>query len=171
MQRYTNGVREAFYNDEKFIKIIENTLPTNSMIFQMPYVSFPESPQVNQMMASDPLKAYLHSQHLRWSSGAMKGENSDLWQRRISALPIPLLVDNLVYMGFSGIYIDRHGYADNAKNIESQLTQLLNSLPIYSEDKHLIFYDLKDYTAKLKKSQLTSIWLENVVKTKQNLGR
>ncbi len=171
VQRYTNGVKTEFYNDEKFIKIIENTLPKNSMIFQMPYFPFPEFPRINQMVEYDSLKGYLHSHHLRWSSGAMKGESSDLWQRKISALPMPLLVNSLVYMGFSGIYIDRHGYADNGKNIESQLTRLLKSSPIYSEDKHLVFYDLTDYIGKLKESQSTPIWLENVARAKQELGR
>ncbi len=171
MSKHTDGVRNAFYNDEKFIKVIENTLPKNSMIFQMPYIPFPEHPSVNLMGNYDLLKAYLHSQHLRWSSGAMKGESSDLWQRKISALPMPLLVNKLVYMGFNGIYIDRHGYEDNGTNIEIQLTQLLKSLPIYSDDNHLVFYDLNNYSEKLKESQSTQIWLENVAKTKQELVR
>jgi hypothetical protein len=52
---------------------------------------------------------------------------------------------------FSGIYIDRYGYADRGANIEAQLAQLLGEEPLVSGDgRHSFFLLEPSMAAKIK---------------------
>jgi phosphoglycerol transferase len=112
------------------------------MVFQLPYVPFPENPNVNKMSDYDLYRGYLHSKSLRWSYGAMKGRDSDAWQRSVASRPLGEFVGEISKAGFKGIYIDRFGYEDNGANIESELSHILKSKPIVSENGRLAFYEL-----------------------------
>ena len=79
------------------------------MIFQMPYVPFPESPPVNKMVDYEHFKAYLHSKPLRWSYGAIEEGENDLWQRAVTAKPAEEFVGEISRAGFTGIHTNRDG--------------------------------------------------------------
>lgn len=149
-------IKAEFNHDKNFIYQIENTLPHNSAIFQLPYIPFPENFFVNKMFDYEHFKPYLHSHYLKWSYGAMKGRPVDMWQQKVSGLPTSEMINKLIAAGFTGIYINRNGYLDNGKNIENQLTNLLDQRPLVSENNQLCFYDLRNYAAKLKKMMLMS---------------
>lgn len=155
-----------FSNDTEFISRIEHQLPQNSMIFQFPYVPFPENPPVNNMGDYELFRGYLHSNSLRWSYGAMKGREGDLWQQEVTSKPVPELVQTLSLAGFNGIYIDRWGYADNAVTLESDFSKLLSIKPMVSNNGRLSFFDLTNYTQKLKRHYTQEQWTiksENVL--------
>ena len=98
------------------------------MIFQLPYMLFRESPMVGQVTSYDPFRAYLHSETLRWSFGAMRNRDADIWQRRVTVKPLHTLVEAVAAAGFSGIYLDRYGYADGEAGLEAQLRELLSTV-------------------------------------------
>ena len=54
------------------------------MVFQLPYVPFPENPPVQQMSDYDHLRGALHSRTLKWSYPTMRGRWGDTWQRAIA---------------------------------------------------------------------------------------
>ena len=120
------------------------------MIFQMPYVPFPESPPVNKMIDYEHFKAYLHSKSLRWSYGAIKEEENDLWQRAVTAKPVEEFVGEISRAGFTGIYINRDGYLDNGAKLEAELTALLGAKPVVSSKGNLSFFNLTDYNDRLR---------------------
>jgi phosphoglycerol transferase len=140
-----NTVKLQFESDAAFVRAIERTVPRGALIFQLPFVTFPESPPLANMQDYDLLRAYLHSDHLRWSYGTMRGREENAWFRETAALPAPQLIERLGWAGFSGISINRHGFSDYAARIERELRDVLGSLPIQSPDAELAFYDLKDY--------------------------
>lgn len=128
-----------FRSDAAFVKEIESKLPSGSMIFQLPYHSFPEAGPDNRMNDYDHFRGYLHSTKLRWSYGAMKGRKWDKWQREISLLPIPEFIQTLKSTGFRGLYFDRFGYARHDET-EQEIRRLLGEPAVVSEDKRLSFY-------------------------------
>lgn len=140
-----SGVRNSFINDKNFVNSIESSMENGTMIFQLPYVPFPESPPVYQMTDYDLLKGYLHSHNLRWSYGAMKGREVDDWQRDVVQKPTDELVRTLSFAGFSGIYVDTYGYKDNGNQIIKELTSIFGSEPLMSEDGRLAFFDARPY--------------------------
>ena len=75
------------------------------MVFQLPYVAFPESPPAHKMRDYDHLWGYFHSDRLKWSYGAIKGREGDLWQRRAASEPAAEMVETLRGAGFGGVML------------------------------------------------------------------
>ena len=152
-------IKSEFQSDEHFIHGLDSALPNGTMVFQLPYVPFPEHPRFKKMVDYDHLRGYLHSQHLRWSYGTMKNRPGDLWLKQISALPVEQMVETLAFAGFSGIYVDRNGYTpDEAAALEAQLRNALQIGPIESEDRRLVFFKTTDYISRLRQTYSDSDW-------------
>ncbi|MDT4896044.1 MAG: hypothetical protein QOH25_1121 [Acidobacteriota bacterium] len=143
-------IKNEYQSDSDFVNNVEASLPARAMIFQLPYVPFPENPPVNKMVDYEHLKGYLHSKTLRWSYGTIKGEKDDLWQNSVAAKPVDEFVEEISRAGFMGIYINRDGYADDAAKLETELTALLGVKPLASRKGNLIFFNLVDYHNRLK---------------------
>jgi phosphoglycerol transferase len=131
----------------EFVRNIESLVPPNSMIFQLPYDPFPESPPINRMNDYEELKGYLHSKSLRWSYGAMKGREVSKWQAAITAEPTDKMLIAVAKVGFAGIYVDRFGYPDGGALLESQLRKLLGNEPIRDKSGRLAFFLLDSRAA------------------------
>ena len=137
------GTSNDFDSDTQFVAAIEKQVPRNSTIYQLPYVGFPEVPPVNRLAAYDPAIGYLESKTLNWSWGAMKGRSADLFYRSLAAEPVSFQLEVARRLCFSGIYIDRRGYADNGIAIETQLQQILGKPPLFvSANQQQVFFDL-----------------------------
>lgn len=132
----------AYAADEAYVSRIEELLPAGAMVFQLPYVPFPESGPVVNLPDYDHFRAYLHSHDLRWSYGAMRGRASDLWQRQVSALPTPLFIKGIREAGFQGLWVDTRGYADGGAVILTELSSELEAEPIVNDNGSVVFFEL-----------------------------
>ncbi|HEX7771684.1 MAG TPA: hypothetical protein VF435_04640, partial [Pyrinomonadaceae bacterium] len=153
------ALNAEFNDNRQFIAKVEQTVPRNSMIFQLPYIPFPEHPPVNDMVDYDHFKAYLHSRALRWSYGALRGREGDAWQKSIATRPLPELVEALAFSGFNGIYIDRFGYSDRGAALESELSGIVGKTPIVSNSGRLSFFSMLEYNQHLRERYTESEWL------------
>lgn len=152
-------IKAEYISDDNFVKGIEGSLPEGAMVFQLPYVPFPENPPVQKMVDYDHLRGYLHSQKLRWSYGTMKKRPGDLWQRQVAALPVKEMVRWLAFAEFSGVYLDRNGYNGNdAATIEAQLREALEIEPITSENGRLVFFRSIESNRRLRSLYSDSEW-------------
>jgi phosphoglycerol transferase len=142
------ALRRQHHQDAHFVRQIEVSLGPKAMVFQLPYVAFPESWPVHTMTDYNHFRGYVHSKALRWSYGAMKGREGDRWQRYVAAKPLPEMVKALSAAGFSGIYVNRDGYPDAAVKLEAQLSRLLCTKPILSGDQRLLFFSMTAYNRK-----------------------
>ncbi|MBA3412824.1 MAG: hypothetical protein H0T09_03965 [Actinobacteria bacterium] len=71
------AVAGDYRSDREFIRRIERRLPAEASVFQLPHVPFPELEYVGRRLDYDSAKAYVHSDRLRWSYGAMRGRPAD----------------------------------------------------------------------------------------------
>ena len=133
-------VEGQYHEMDAFIGRIESSLPPGSMIFQLPYMYFPERGPIHKMNDYDQLVGYLHSKSLRWSYGAMHFRETDRWQEAVSAEPPDRMIKSLSDAGFSGIFVDRFGYVDSAAALETQLRALLKSEPITDSSGRYLFF-------------------------------
>ncbi len=137
------SVLEAEFDEQDaFIARIERSVPADSMIFQLPYMYFPERGSINKMEDYSQLIGYLHSKSLRWSYGAMHYRQTDQWQAAVSAEPPDQMTRSVAEAGFSGIFVDRFGYADNGAALEAQLRALLKSEPMADSRERYLFFRL-----------------------------
>lgn len=111
----TNKVLVA--NDGAFIRAIEASLPSKAAIYQLPYMTYPESNAVNGLGSYDQARGLLHSSDLRWSFGGMRGRTGDWFFRKLAQLPIDQQMTVVKAIGFSGVYVDKRGYLLNNGDI------------------------------------------------------
>lgn len=137
-----NAIKTKYQLDRSFISLIENTIPRYSMVFQLPYMAYPEVEPVNGLKNYEHFRAYLHSKTLRWSYGAVKGRFGDEWQKNVGLQPVPTMVTELRQSGFKGILINRTGYIDNGEQIVSELSSFLQEKALLNGDGSLLFFKL-----------------------------
>jgi phosphoglycerol transferase len=140
----------TYRTEDEFVRRAEDVLPAGAMVFQLPYVPFPESPPTVKMSDYDPFVPYLHSRLLRWSYGAMRGRSGDAWQARREGKKGSDLVDSLAVAGFDGVYVDRNGYADRGRATEADLEATLGARPLVSADGRRALFDLSAYRQHLE---------------------
>jgi phosphoglycerol transferase len=151
-------IASEFGRDEAFVRKIETQLPRGAQILQLPHMPFPEGVPRVRMQDYDLLRGYLHSTHLRWSYGTIRGQIGNAWLRQLAARPIAEVVDTLVWTDFDGLYIDRRGFQDNGAEIAERLEALLPGAATHSDDGQLIFYDLRSHRARVKQQTPTTEW-------------
>jgi phosphoglycerol transferase len=144
--------------DAEFVSQLEAKLPPGAMVFQLPVASFPEHPKIHKLNDYDLAKGYLHSRQLRWSYGAIKQRESDVWQKLVAAKPAKEMVETLALAGFSGLYLDRFGYADNGAQLEAELAGLLGAPPLVSANERLAFFDLSPAQQRLRETYSAPEW-------------
>jgi phosphoglycerol transferase len=131
---------EATYvSDEEFAKGIEQHAGADAMIFELPYVAFPEGASAAPYELCRP---YLHSSTLRWSFGAAKGREGDEVIRGVAAAMAhpELFLQCLRKVGYSGVYLDRS--LDSNHAIEAYLRRYVCSEPLLSRNTRLLFFPL-----------------------------
>jgi phosphoglycerol transferase len=150
---YAAAARE-FNSDRDMVKAIEARVPRGAMIFQLPFVSFPER-------GYDQLRPYFHSATLRWSFPAMSGRETATWLQQIAALPNAELLDAVARAGFDGILIDRKEYG-RAGPLEAGLTVLLNQVAFVSANGRYSFFGTAVHRQDLRGRVTEPVWNEQV---------
>jgi phosphoglycerol transferase len=143
------GIKQLYQRDGQLVQAIEAGAPPAAMIFQLPYLEFPEAGGRERMGDYEPIRPYLHSHSrgLRWSYPTMRGRAGDSWNSQLSQLPLGRLVETLAEAGFHGILIDRYGYRDAGAELEAALGGLLGVKPLVGgADDRLVFFSLADYS-------------------------
>jgi hypothetical protein len=135
-------IKQAYQRDADFVRRVEASVPERAMIFEIPYMTFPEGPRLLGLDTYDPLRPYLHSRTLRWSFPAIRGRSGDAWARELAQAEPEAMVKGLVAADVRGLLVQRAGYEDNGSKIENALRELIPGEPLVSADGRLAFYDL-----------------------------
>lgn len=138
-------VREAWERDARFFGEIEARDP-GGMIFCLPYVPYPETNRVGELEGYHHARGYLHSKTLRFSFGAMKNREVDVWQRGLVNLPPEKRAVEIAEAGFTGIIDETLSYRPilRAKKDATGLNRVsvlwlqgfVSFEPIGKEDQH-----------------------------------
>ncbi len=135
-------------SDRSFIEEIESMEAEGSMILQLPIVSYPEAGTVNQMEDYNHFIGYLFSDTLKWSYGVVKGRTGSEFYSVLESTDTPAatIIETAASMGYTGVYIDTNGYtADEAAELQEQMTALLGEEPIVSANEDKLYFSLTDY--------------------------
>lgn len=149
-----------FHQDAAFFRQVEARLlegqtdpAARPKVFTLPFVAYPESDWTQRLASYEHARGYMHTDRLAWSFGAMKGRETDAWQRAVAAETPPAMITSLVYRGFDGLIVDKRGYTPKrASETVQQITAVLGSgvVTITEEkDGEQIFFDLRQFRAML----------------------
>jgi phosphoglycerol transferase len=132
--------------DESFIHQIEASVPKGAAIYQLPYMAFPESAPTEQLTVYELGTGFINSKTLRWSFGGMQGRQGDLFFRSLAKETVAKQLDVIKKLGFSGVYIDKRGFADRGAALIGELGQLLGSQPLLERsDGNVVFFKIADH--------------------------
>ncbi|HEX3567662.1 MAG TPA: hypothetical protein VHU17_20030, partial [Acidimicrobiales bacterium] len=144
------ATKAEWSSDAAFVAGIQHALPQGAMVYQYPFVPFPENPPVVNMADYDEMKGWLHSSTLRWSYGAFKGSVVAEWQPRLNQFPLEIVVPTLAMIGFQGVTVDRAGYTDHGLSFEGSLSAIAPGPGLTSGNGLLSFFDLQALEARVR---------------------
>lgn len=138
-----NLIKINFEADRKYIDRIEKILPYGVPVYQLPYMAFPEVPPINNLPDYALGVGFIHSKHLRWNYGGMKGREGDLFYRALSKEPMARQIEVIKKLGFAGIYIDRRGYKDNGSHVINEISNIFGVPPTLTRnDGQSVFFKI-----------------------------
>lgn len=152
---------QSFDSDREFIQKIEEKLPADSMVFELPVVGFPSEGYY------DMYKGYMHSNQIIWSYGGMQGREEHCWETNLMNYPVDEFLDHICYAGYQGLYVDSLIYTEKGLDFNLFLQKVgmyLLEQPMISADGRLYFWDLRGY-----QQQKAAVLGEKEVKRRQAL--
>lgn len=142
-------LEQDWNEDQEFFDQIATELGPGAMVFEYPWIRFPEAGITVFAGPYDQAKGFIHAPELEWSWGGVEGRDQD-WTREISEGPIRAMLDGVVAAGFDGILIDRAALSYGPDALEKRLTAILDQEPLMSANERYSFYDLRPYRAELE---------------------
>jgi phosphoglycerol transferase len=135
---------QAYTQDRTFIDQMERALPPGAAVYQLPYMTFPESPPINNLQSYDLAVGFIHSQNLKWSFGGIRGRQGDLFFRNLATLPVPEQLEIVKNMGFNAVYIDTRGYPDGGSEVVQAWSAALGREPsLQRRDGKVVMFALE----------------------------
>ncbi|WP_426592777.1 hypothetical protein ACPPVS_13540 [Cellulomonas sp. McL0617] len=137
------GVAVAMQKDvSDFTSQIQGEVPSQSLIYQYPDVSFPLSlTDTTPASAYDGFLPYLYSDGLRWSYGGLQGDPKADWQTSMGLRPMAQQAALLQAAGFKGLVIDTTALTSNPTALDAA-HQALGSPDVTSSSGRWEFYRL-----------------------------
>lgn len=135
---------ERYEQDDAFIQAIELLEEENSMIYQLPYMRYPENGSIHNMQDYAHMMGYLHSDSLRWSYGAIAGREGDQWMASVNELGFEEQLTVIKEAGFAGVYIDWNAYLEDERAVmEEMLKEKVDTEPIVNESGTKAYYSFQ----------------------------
>lgn len=157
-------IKKTFDENKTIVQEIEQIMPSGSMIFQLPYMKYPEARGQCMLDSYDLFVGYLHSKNLKWSFGAIEGREEANWYAWASSLPIQKMLPTIAMVGFNGIYIDTSGCI-NGWEWQEKIAKITNGQLYTSSNQKIILMDISEYAQQIRGS-LSEAELE---KTQQSI--
>ena len=129
-------VTATINSDRIFAQSMEATMPKGGMVFELPVMDFPESP-IPGVPSYEHFRPYLYTRDLRYSFGSVKGRVQDAWQHVVGGMTPANQIAALERYGFSGIYVNRAGFADRGDSLLNQYKAAGRTRIIESPQKDL----------------------------------
>jgi phosphoglycerol transferase len=152
------ALRADFDSDRAFTGQVEQSLPAGALVFQLPYIDFPEGLEKGRMRCYDHLRLHVHSRTLRFSHAAVRGRFPAQVLADVGSCPLEQAVQRMAFMGYSGIHLDRWAYSDGGQKLEDQLRWLLQVNPLVSPNGRDAFFSLRGHVRRMKDNYTEADW-------------
>ena len=132
------------------VERLEQALPTESMVLQLPFTGYPPISHFHEMPSYDHGRPFIWSSTLKWSWPSFTRRHRE-WQDRMNRLQGADLVEAAALSGFTAIWVDRLAYQDGAgKLIDSLASSRAKRLDLGSHRYAVL--DIRDVATGLKAS-------------------
>jgi phosphoglycerol transferase len=140
-----------------FSATLDNYLPKDCVVMQIPAAKFPEMLPIEKMADYDLLYPYLFTKNIKFSYGSIKGSAHSSWQELLPKSYSTAFIELLAANSFCGLMWDRNGLRNE------EYTQLTDSLenqdlqPYFSGSKRWGFVNLSSVQNRLSDSKISSL--------------
>jgi phosphoglycerol transferase len=121
-------------SDQDFGRQLEAALGPRAMVFQLPYLDFPEVTPPYRLSDYEHFRPYLATRTLRFSYGSPRARARGCWQRDVQNGSPAALVRALEASGFAALYLNRKGFEDDGAHLVQALRHLGCTRSIESAD-------------------------------------
>ena len=127
-----------FYNE------VEASVPAGTMVYEIPFMLFPETPPINNLHDNSQFEAYIYTDTLKWSYGGVRGRDMSAEELWIDEGQSRAFVDGIKEAGFGGVLIFGEAYEDGGEAICKFYQEELGLTPILGKNEHekRYFFDL-----------------------------
>lgn len=140
-----NDYVDAWDADVGWFTTVDDALPAEALVLQLPYQPFPETVGPTGMQSTEVLIPYLHTTDIGWSGGGIRGRPRADWPAQFAGDDPAQIAVLAATAGFSGIHIDMDDmYPDDARELEAGLRLYLGEEPLESADGRYLFFSLLD---------------------------
>ena len=120
---------------------INNVLPQNCGILQLPHQVYPENGSIREMNDYEHFWTSLVDEKKSWSYGAVKNTQAGAWLQALPEVPNNKHVDVLAQAGFCGIHLDTRAFVTPAvKRISADLTERYGTPAVSGYDDAWLFW-------------------------------
>ena len=145
---YSSTIPEWKDNTAFVEEIKERSLPRGSMVYQVPYVSFPEAAPVNKMNSYDPLLGYILSDSLRWSDAGYARDASRLG--RVDCSEAATRAGRQGSFGRVRRRLGRPVRIHRRRQVrEASIARIARARPIVAPNARYVFYSLRSLRSRL----------------------
>ncbi|NUU16775.1 hypothetical protein HP550_05870 [Cellulomonas humilata] len=137
------SVQATFRADADWVGQVEETFGDDAAVFQLPFMSYPESPAVNGVADTDQLRPFLHSDTLRWSGGGIKGRPESAWPSVVAGMPVADAQAAMLDAGFSAVVLDTQALGDDDGGVERAWRALVGAPVVEGADGRYLVFDLR----------------------------
>lgn len=121
----------------KFVAGIEDRI-ADGAVLQLPIASFPEQGSIYAMGDYAHSVGPLYSNNTRWSYGTWRETRAMAWIQDVARDPTDF--PRMRKFGFSGIWIDRNGFADRGELLVAEIEKKNGKLSLSSDDGRRVFF-------------------------------
>lgn len=131
-----------YENTKDLLKKGEAIMESGDMIFELPYLDWPSSGVEGSY---GQFIGYIETDDLHWSYGAMQGREEADWQKYVANCEPAVMIENLKFAGYDGIYLERNLYSskfgeeETAIEIE-KIEKVVGVAPLVSDDGSKYFW-------------------------------
>ncbi len=142
LNTHAAAVASDFRRLRYFAELLEQRLPSQAMIFQLPVRPYPVDSGVARMGVYDHFKLYVASNGLRWSYPALSDEQvrQEEVTTRVDTRDLPA---HLARQGFAAVVVDRFGYEDDGAAILAALQTMPDHARVISQTDRYVALDLR----------------------------
>lgn len=131
---------QSLYSD--FYGKVEDDLPEGAMVYQLPFMSYPESDAICDLDRAEQFTAYLYTDDLRFSFGGVVGRDTLAEElNNIDNGKSEDFIDAIKSAGFSGVIVYADGYEDSGEELVTLYTDL-GYEPVVSADGRLFYFNI-----------------------------
>lgn len=149
------NVQSVVKADKAFADTIESQLGKGAAVYQLPYISYPDTAQVGVMDTYAHMRLILNAPNLKFSYGGMMWREGDWFYRTLAKRPMADQIAVVRLLGMTGVTLNRLGYyamdeslkppamADRSAPVKQELAAFAKTTtPLQSPDGDVTFFRL-----------------------------